>query len=64
MPVTMRVRPVIVENDISSLIRKWMNIRDMNGAKNIKLLTFAVVFESLKALSQTIKVIPISNKPT
>ncbi len=36
----------------------------MNGVRNRRLLIFAVVLESSKALSQMINVIPISNKPT
>jgi len=60
----MQLNPIIVEDNIFSPSIKRIGISDINGAKNIKLLTFAVVFESFKALSQSTKVIPISNEPT
>jgi len=53
----------MIEIKISSPTKILIRNSDRKGDRKIRLLTFAVVDESLSAFSQRTNVIPISKKP-
>jgi hypothetical protein len=63
-PITIKIKPGIVEKNIFSFKNTEIKIKDKKGERKIRLLILDELFVSFIALSHKAKAKPISKKPT